>query len=161
MMSQLPNDILISIISRLTVAEAVMANVLSACWRGLHKYITRLNFSPTSKKLQAFKDDEEFRHQIVGNDDRVFEQELLTSRWVGVQYYCMEEVKKFSNEHLKNVKLSGLLGGPCEIERGSYIDGKATALEELVMEICPDKNARSIRRARARVNELFRLILRD
>ncbi|KAL7115913.1 hypothetical protein ACP275_04G210600 [Erythranthe tilingii] len=84
----------------------------------------------------------------------------LTSRWVEVQYYYMEEVKS-SNEHLKKVKMSGLSGCPCEIEIGSYIVRKATALEELVMEICPDKNDRSRQRARARVHKCFQPILRD
>ncbi|XP_047952473.1 F-box/FBD/LRR-repeat protein At5g53840-like [Salvia hispanica] len=42
--SELPNDILISIISRLTIREATATCVLSTCWRHLHYYVTHLNF---------------------------------------------------------------------------------------------------------------------
>ncbi|KAL7152930.1 hypothetical protein ABFS83_04G131600 [Erythranthe nasuta] len=77
MISKLSDDILISIISRLTVVEAVCTSILSTRWRGLHKYITRLDFSPTSKQLQAFKEEEEFRLHKVGHDDRLFEDELV------------------------------------------------------------------------------------
>ncbi|KAL9171342.1 hypothetical protein ABFS82_04G203300 [Erythranthe guttata] len=77
--SRLPDDILVSIISRLTVAEAVCTSVLSTRWRGLHKYITRLDFSPTSKQLQAFKDQEKKRGRNKKGDDRVFEEEVVRS----------------------------------------------------------------------------------
>ncbi|XP_012837993.1 PREDICTED: F-box/FBD/LRR-repeat protein At5g53840-like [Erythranthe guttata] len=77
MISKLSDDILLSIISRLTVAEAVCTSILSTRWRGLHKYITRLDFSPTSKQLQAFKEEEEFRLHKVGHDNRLFEEELI------------------------------------------------------------------------------------
>ncbi|KAG6400182.1 hypothetical protein SASPL_137007 [Salvia splendens] len=42
--SELPNDILISIISRLTIREATATCILSTCWRHLHHYVTHLNF---------------------------------------------------------------------------------------------------------------------
>ncbi|KAL7143558.1 hypothetical protein ABFS83_08G199600 [Erythranthe nasuta] len=44
MTSLLPDDILVSIISRLTVAEVVCTSVISTRWRELHKYITRRFF---------------------------------------------------------------------------------------------------------------------
>ncbi|KAL8057740.1 hypothetical protein ABFX02_04G203500 [Erythranthe guttata] len=77
--SRLPDDILVSIISRLTVTEAVCTSVLSTRWRGLHKYITRLDFSPTSKQLQAFKDQEKKRCRNKKGDDRVFKEEVVRS----------------------------------------------------------------------------------
>lgn len=43
-MSELPNDILVSIISRLTLREATATCILSHRWRYLHTYITRLDF---------------------------------------------------------------------------------------------------------------------
>ena len=43
--SKLPIDMLMSIISRLTVQEATATCILSTCWRHLHCYITRLNFT--------------------------------------------------------------------------------------------------------------------
>ncbi|XP_012827720.1 PREDICTED: F-box/LRR-repeat protein At3g26922-like [Erythranthe guttata] len=76
--SQLPDDILVSIISWLPVAEAVCTSVLSTRWRELHRYITRLDFSPTSKQLRAFKDQEEERSRKKG-DDRVFDEEVERS----------------------------------------------------------------------------------
>ncbi|KAL8057735.1 hypothetical protein ABFX02_04G203233 [Erythranthe guttata] len=90
MISKLSDDILISIISRLTVAEAVCTSILSTRWRGLHKYITRLDFSPTSKQLQAFKEEEEFRLHKVGHDNRLFEEELIrkcTSVYIGFKQW--------------------------------------------------------------------------
>ncbi|XP_047954118.1 F-box/LRR-repeat protein At3g03360-like [Salvia hispanica] len=42
--SNLPTDLLISIISRLTVLEATTTSILSTHWRYLHRYITHLNF---------------------------------------------------------------------------------------------------------------------
>lgn len=43
-MSDLPNDILISIISMLTLREATATSILSRRWRYLHTYMTRLDF---------------------------------------------------------------------------------------------------------------------
>ncbi|KAK6160748.1 hypothetical protein DH2020_004129 [Rehmannia glutinosa] len=45
-MSQLPDDILISIISRLTLREATITSILSTRWRHLYTNITRLVFPP-------------------------------------------------------------------------------------------------------------------
>ncbi|XP_047958931.1 FBD-associated F-box protein At2g26860-like isoform X1 [Salvia hispanica] len=42
--SNLPTDLLISIISRLTILEATTTSILSTRWRYLHHYVTRLNF---------------------------------------------------------------------------------------------------------------------
>ena len=42
--SKLPGDILIFIISRLTLQEAISTSILSTSWRNLHTYITQLNF---------------------------------------------------------------------------------------------------------------------
>ena len=53
--SDLPSDILISIISRLTVHEATSTCILSSRWRHLHNYITNLNFPKlTDKKTNIF-----------------------------------------------------------------------------------------------------------
>ncbi|KAH6799827.1 hypothetical protein C2S52_000291 [Perilla frutescens var. hirtella] len=45
---QLSDDILISIISRLTIGEATATSILSTRWRYLHTYITHLHFSPSN-----------------------------------------------------------------------------------------------------------------
>ncbi|KAL1540382.1 F-box/FBD/LRR-repeat protein-like protein [Salvia divinorum] len=42
--SKWPNDILISIISRLNIKEATSTSVLSTCWRYLHHYVHHLDF---------------------------------------------------------------------------------------------------------------------
>ncbi|KAH6757821.1 hypothetical protein C2S52_023268 [Perilla frutescens var. hirtella] len=44
--SQLPDDILITIISRLTLREATVTSILSTRWRYLHTYNTHLDFPP-------------------------------------------------------------------------------------------------------------------
>lgn len=49
--SQLPSDILISIISRLTLREATSTCILSTRWRHLHTYITQLNFPKCVHKI--------------------------------------------------------------------------------------------------------------
>ena len=43
--SNLATDILVSIISRLTIYEAISTSILSSHWRHLHAYITHLNFT--------------------------------------------------------------------------------------------------------------------
>ncbi|KAL8057730.1 hypothetical protein ABFX02_04G202900 [Erythranthe guttata] len=53
--SQLPDSILVSIISRLTVVEAVCTSILSTRWRHLSTYITRLDFTPTPKQQKYFE----------------------------------------------------------------------------------------------------------
>ena len=49
--SQLPRDILISIISRLSLREATSTCILSTRWRHLHTYITQLNFPKYVHKI--------------------------------------------------------------------------------------------------------------
>ncbi|XP_012836239.1 PREDICTED: FBD-associated F-box protein At4g10400-like [Erythranthe guttata] len=78
--------------------------------------------------------------------------------------YIENPIKRRWSRDLKRVKLSGLIGCKGEMEFVSYIVGNGkdtTALEELVMETSPDQNARSRRRARARLRHWFRPKLRD
>ena len=53
-MSELPNEILISILSRLTLREAVRTSVLSKQWRYVWTYISALNFDAKLNKLSWF-----------------------------------------------------------------------------------------------------------
>ncbi|XP_012847934.1 PREDICTED: F-box/FBD/LRR-repeat protein At4g26340-like [Erythranthe guttata] len=78
------------------------------------------------------------------------------------RYYRMKVVNKASNDdHPKTVKLSGLEASPNEVELGVLVVGKATALEELIVEISPDKSYTSRERTIARVRKEFQPMLQD
>ncbi|EYU37001.1 hypothetical protein MIMGU_mgv1a0228942mg, partial [Erythranthe guttata] len=78
------------------------------------------------------------------------------------KYYHMKVVNKASNDdHPKTVKLSGIKASPNEVELGVLVIGKATALEELIVEISPDKSYTNRERTIARVRKEFQPILQD
>ncbi|XP_073151698.1 uncharacterized protein [Henckelia pumila] len=51
--SELPDDVLVAIISRLTWQEAVVTSILSTRWRHLYTYITRLSYSTRHPSEQS------------------------------------------------------------------------------------------------------------
>ncbi|XP_073119775.1 F-box protein At1g80960-like [Henckelia pumila] len=53
--SKLPDDILVSVISRLTVAEATSTSILSTRWRHLHTLIHRLVFCPSQQQISRIR----------------------------------------------------------------------------------------------------------
>ncbi|EYU37005.1 hypothetical protein MIMGU_mgv1a019970mg, partial [Erythranthe guttata] len=78
------------------------------------------------------------------------------------RYYRMKVVNKTSNDdHPKTVKLSGIKASPNEVELGVLVVGKATALEELIVEISPDKSYTNRQRIIARIRKEFQPILQD
>ncbi|XP_073033552.1 F-box/FBD/LRR-repeat protein At1g13570-like [Primulina eburnea] len=51
--SELPDDVLVAIISRLTWREAIVTSILSTRWRHLYTYITRISFSTRHPSHQS------------------------------------------------------------------------------------------------------------
>ncbi|GFQ03023.1 putative F-box/LRR-repeat protein at3g58880 [Phtheirospermum japonicum] len=54
--SELPDEILISILSRLTLPQAIATSILSTRWRYLHTYIDHLKFPPFILNSSQFKE---------------------------------------------------------------------------------------------------------
>ncbi|KAH6782835.1 hypothetical protein C2S53_006159 [Perilla frutescens var. hirtella] len=75
-MSELPDDILIYIISRLTLQEATSTSILSTRWRYLHTHVTHLNFPP-------------------------FEPDIIFGR--GMFYRSVSEIKERFPKHVKMI----------------------------------------------------------
>ncbi|KAH6782808.1 hypothetical protein C2S51_008101 [Perilla frutescens var. frutescens] len=66
---QLSDDILISVISRLTIREATATSILSTRWRYLHTYVTHLDFPPPSN----FSGETSFQNYVNTVVDRVLD----------------------------------------------------------------------------------------
>ncbi|KAL8540148.1 hypothetical protein ACS0TY_001655 [Phlomoides rotata] len=94
--SELPDDILISIISRLALHEAIATSILSTRWRHLYAYITRLNLLPSLKQRKGFKP---LAHLCRGGIDDLDEVEKMK------RYFMMAyDFFKSHKHHIQVIK---------------------------------------------------------
>ncbi|XP_047947030.1 putative FBD-associated F-box protein At5g56440 [Salvia hispanica] len=83
--SQLPNDILMSIISRLSLRDATATCILSTSWRHLPSHLTRLNFPPYNSFRGSLKKYTRMIDQVLNSHrgDRIKEFRLDARRCGG------------------------------------------------------------------------------
>ncbi|XP_060170687.1 F-box/FBD/LRR-repeat protein At1g13570-like [Lycium barbarum] len=92
MLSQLPDDVLVSILSKLTLKEAVLASCLSSRWRYIWTHVTRLNFDLPRQELEGyyteFGREESLRHiNLVNHVLGLHKSSLLEEFIVASPFY--------------------------------------------------------------------------
>ncbi|XP_073153427.1 F-box/LRR-repeat protein At2g42720-like [Henckelia pumila] len=114
--SELPDDVLVSIISRLTWREATATSVISTRWRHVYTYITRLHNSNMNVAVVEVRD---------------------MINLVSLICFKLHRKPTTPNEHLKKVTLSGYIVSPDDLRLASYIIRQAEKkLKRLIVKFC-------------------------